>query len=244
MRLIDRLRVRAPGWLVRVETTEQICALTFDDGPDPDSTPTILDILAAHGARATFFVDADQAAANPQIIQRARAEGHSIGSHSRGHRSAFFDRRGGSLRNQLSSFRTSTRQIDAAVRWLRPPYGHESRSTRLAAMLAGLRLVYWSATADDWRVDTPQELAERLGDAIRPGGIVLLHDGLLTATDQHSFDRDDVAVALNHVLDRSPGWRFVTIDALVASGRPVMRWRRRRPAAIDGVIRRPDDSPR
>lgn len=229
-----RRSIPIPAWLVRVDTAEAVCALTFDDGPDPSSTPLILDLLAQRGAKATFFVDGDSAVEHPLILERARSDGHVIGSHSSGHASATFDPRAGSLRRQVAMFRRSMAQIGSPTRWLRPPYGHESASTRLAAMVVGCRLVYWSDSPADWQPDSAEVLEQRIRQALRPGAIVLLHDGLLTAADERSFDRSNLIAALANVLADTP-MRFVTIDELLHCGRPVLRWRPKRAAPISAL---------
>jgi peptidoglycan/xylan/chitin deacetylase (PgdA/CDA1 family) len=70
-----------PGIVWRVDTPEPLVALTFDDGPAPDHTPRVLEILARHGAKATFFLIGDRAVAHPGTVQRIREEGHEVGSH-------------------------------------------------------------------------------------------------------------------------------------------------------------------
>ena len=84
-RLVERLLRPFCGSIVAVRTAEKLIALTFDDGPDPEWTPPVLDALARHGMRATFFVVGERAERHPELVARILAEGHETGSHSWDH---------------------------------------------------------------------------------------------------------------------------------------------------------------
>ena len=83
--LVDRVRTCLLGTVVGVRTGERVAALTFDDGPDPESTPALLDLLARHRAKGTFFLVGKRAAKHPALVDRLLAEGHAIGNHSWDH---------------------------------------------------------------------------------------------------------------------------------------------------------------
>lgn len=152
-------------------------ALTFDDGPDPDWTPAVLDALRDAGARATFFVLAPRASAHPQLLARMAAEGHAIGLHAHEHvRHTDLDARAGE---------DDTRRALAALNALgvrpglwRTPWGVEAPWTRPLAAAHGLRVVGWTADTHDWRGDRAEAMLEAIADGVRPGAVVLAHDGL------------------------------------------------------------------
>lgn len=168
-------------------------ALTFDDGPDPEWTPKLLDLLRALGARATFFPIAARAAAHPRIIDRMRAEGHSIGLHCDQH-----------VRHSERDEAWLARDTDAALHRLaalgvtpavwRTPWGDTAPWSRQIASDRDLRLVGWTADTHDWRGDSGPEMFEATRDALTDGAIVLAHDGLGPGAQ-----RDSSATTLDYV---------------------------------------------
>lgn len=161
--------------LVRIEGP-RVC-LTFDDGPDPDFTPAVLEILAARGCRASFFVLGEAAARWPELVRRIACEGHSLGNHTYTHP------RGRALdaARARAEIERCQRQIETLCGfrplWFRPPYGSRNRHLRDAAQRLGLITVLWSRSAIDWGIfGTQRGIARRLR-RIAPGDIVLMHDG-------------------------------------------------------------------
>jgi peptidoglycan/xylan/chitin deacetylase (PgdA/CDA1 family) len=152
-------------------------AITFDDGPHPEGTPAILEILAAAGASATFFVIGEQVQRRPQLARRILAEGHALALH--GHRHRLQLRLTGA---QLASdLQRGAAAIEAAtgtaVRHHRPPYGIYSAGGLRAAREQGLQPLLWSSWGKDWRkLTTPERIAARVRRALTPGGVILLHD--------------------------------------------------------------------
>ena len=148
--------------------------LTFDDGPHIEYTPQILDVLARHGARATFFVVGRLVRAYPDLIQRIAAEGHTLANHTWNHedlaglsRPAFDETVG----------RTQAILGDLATPCLRPPYGSVDAFTREWAAAHGLRLVTWDGSPQDWQLPPATEIADYIVRWARPGAVILLHDG-------------------------------------------------------------------
>jgi peptidoglycan-N-acetylglucosamine deacetylase len=218
---------RRLGTLVRVETDRPVVALTFDDGPDHVFTPDLLDLLAQYDAKATFFLDGPAAAREPEIVERMRCEGHCVGVHGWSHTSAALSPAMRALRPQVREIRRARRATGGSTKFYRAPYGHESRWTRCAAAVTGHQLVYWSSSARDWDVLTPEDLSKRIHDGLKPGAVVLLHDRLRTAADAAAFDRGYLVEAVRGLLTTDPcPWRFVAIPELLASGRPIIRHRR------------------
>ena len=144
------------------------------------------------------------------------------------------------LRAQFSDIRRSARAIGVKSHLYRPPYGHESMWTRPAAWLLGYRLVYWSASVEDWNVSSPEALVERIRSGLRPGEIILLHDRLRHATDVGAFDRGYVVHAVASLLnDVGEEIRFVTVPELLASGSPVVRHRHQQAPRLAQMVEQP-----
>jgi peptidoglycan/xylan/chitin deacetylase (PgdA/CDA1 family) len=152
-------------------------ALTFDDGPHPEGTPMILDLLARHRATATFFVVGEQVRRRPALLARVRAQGHQVALHGDCHRLQ--------LRLGREALRDDLRRGMAAIEdalgeppgWHRPPYGIYSPAGLAATRAAGLQPLLWSRWGKDWRrLTTPARIARRAMWALLPGDVILLHD--------------------------------------------------------------------
>lgn len=190
-------------------------ALTFDDGPDPIGTPRVLEVLARHNARATFFVIGERARRHPELLARIAAAGHQIESHSLRHAwsTAFWPR------SRLARDLATVQEIIQAAcgrapRWFRPPIGVLSPAVVAAAQRVGLGLCAWSRKARDGLAGTTAEAAlAHLLPGLENGAILLLHDAA------ERGERETVAPA---VLERllpilaQRGLRPVVLDELVA----------------------------
>jgi peptidoglycan/xylan/chitin deacetylase (PgdA/CDA1 family) len=152
-------------------------AITFDDGPHPEGTPAILQILAEHGARATFFVIGEQVARRPELARRILAEGHAIALHGHVHRLQLLLSRA-RVRDDLHRGAAAiTDATGTAPAWHRPPYGIYSPAGLEAVRSMQLRPLLWATWGKDWRKrTTPARIANRAVTAARPGDIILLHD--------------------------------------------------------------------
>lgn len=158
-----------------VDTNTPSFALTFDDGPDPDVTPLLLDALAKHRARATFFVTGERVLGNEPIVARIAAEGHELGNH-------LMHEEPSVLLPDLE-FRRQLRQVNlllapyGEVAWFRPGSGWVTpRMLRSAAQL-NLRCVLGTVAAEHTGGHADQHIARRLVRRIRPGSIAVLHEG-------------------------------------------------------------------
>lgn len=154
-------------------------ALTFDDGPDPEVTPALLDELKRQGARATFFVVGTALAAQPELGRRMVAEGHGVANHSWQHSYMQSFRL---HRWQTEELLRAERAIEAATgrpstRLYRAPVGIKTGDLARAADDLGLRVMAWSVHSRDTLDPDPQAMARRVLRRIRGGDIVLLHDG-------------------------------------------------------------------
>jgi peptidoglycan/xylan/chitin deacetylase (PgdA/CDA1 family)/glycosyltransferase involved in cell wall biosynthesis len=219
-RLSDRVLRPAFGSLVAVRTTERVMALTFDDGPDPASTPVLLDMLASHGMKATFFLIGSRAAAHPELVARIVAEGHAIGNHTWDH-PALSSLGPREIDSQLRRGRDALAPHGATL--MRPPYGAMNFWGHLLVRLRRYRVVTWSINGADWRDDDAETLARRILAAAQPGKIVLLHDTLFSYEEERFRDRSPTIEAVGILARSLPGYRFVTVPELLRRGRPAQR---------------------
>lgn len=151
--------------------------LTFDDGPDKRWTPAVLDALDAVGARATFFVIAPLAAAQPQLIARMQDAGHSVQLHCDEHvRHTYFE--DGELEADTARALERLDALGVHPTCWRAPWGVTTPRTEDVAAAHGLRLVHWTADTEDWAGHTPTAMLDRVEAGVESGGIVLAHDGL------------------------------------------------------------------
>ncbi|MEU9588919.1 polysaccharide deacetylase family protein [Streptomyces sp. NPDC048193] len=152
-------------------------ALTFDDGPDPASTPRFLDALDLLGVRATFFVLGENVVRHPGTARELVRRGHELAVHGWSHDRPWLPSPARDARELLRAARTVAEVTGRAPRWYRPPYGILTSGRWAAARRAGLRPVLWTAWGEDWRHDaTPVSVRAAVAADLRPGGTVLLHD--------------------------------------------------------------------
>ncbi len=164
--------------LVRVgRAREAGLALTFDDGPDPETTPQVLDALREAGVPATFFVLADRAEAHPELIRRMLAEGHEVHPHGEVHRHAWTRAPWGVWQDVQRAAERLQRLTGVRPTYYRPPHGAYTLATVLALRAAHLTGAHWTVEAHDWRPDfTPEDVTRRVLEHARPGGIIVMHD--------------------------------------------------------------------
>jgi peptidoglycan/xylan/chitin deacetylase (PgdA/CDA1 family) len=161
-------------------------ALTFDDGPDPASTPQFLDALDRLGWRATFFLLGVMARQTPSLVEEIEARGHEVALHGDRHVSHLL-RRPSDIADDLGrSAETVGGLIGHELRWFRPPYGVLTTSTLLAARRLGLSTVLWTAWGRDWRLEaTPESVVADLEQTgLGPGATLLLHDADCTSSPE------------------------------------------------------------
>ncbi|WP_225825812.1 polysaccharide deacetylase family protein [Streptomyces naphthomycinicus] len=171
-------------------------ALTFDDGPDPASTPGFLDALDRLGVRATFFVVGEHVVRHPAVVRETVRRGHELGVHGWHHDRPWRPAPARDAEEVARTVRAVRDLTGERPRWYRPPYGILTTSRLRAARRAGLRTVLWSAWGRDWTADaTPASVRARVAADLRGGGTVLLHD-----SDRYAF----------------PGCRHATLGALPA----------------------------
>ncbi len=196
--------------LGRIPSEGKVVALTFDDGPNPDATPRILDTLRDKGVRATFFVLGSHAERWPELVRRISHEGHQIGNHGYFHRKLQFKSPFYVSRDIRLGIRAIRRAGAPTPRYFRAPHGFRSPWTTPIALSYGERTVGWSLGV--WDSDRPgvDEIVKRTLEGVSPGSIVLLHDG-----DGYNPDGDrmQTADALPQIIDRlkDQGYEFATL---------------------------------
>lgn len=197
----------------RAATTRRAVALTFDDGPDPDVTPRVLDTLAALNVRATFFVIGERAQQHPELVRRIVAEGHLVANHSWDH-AALPLRTSATIRADLERTQAAIEHA-CGVRpaWFRPPYGLRDPRVLSAARELGLRTSLWSVSPRDWQDPGADTVVERTLSVIEAGDIVLLHDGSAGRAGGHP----DTAQALPRLVQglRDRGYEAIRLDEIL-----------------------------
>ena len=198
--------------LGRLPTRDQVVALTFDDGPNPEATPRILDALGEAGVHATFFILGRHAEHWPALVRRVRDEGHALGNHGYFHRKLHF-KSPRYVREDLG--RGSDAIADACgmrPTLFRAPHGFRSPWVNGIAASLGERVIGWSLGV--WDSDRPgaDVIAQRTVVGARPGSILLLHDG--DGYDP-AGDRTQTAAAVPRIVAdlQGRGYRFVTVPA-------------------------------
>ncbi|MFA1540615.1 polysaccharide deacetylase family protein [Actinomadura monticuli] len=157
-------------------------ALTFDDGPDPASTPLFLDELDRLDLRATFFVLGAMLRRTPSLGRRIVADGHEIAVHGWHHRNTLTARPGRTSAEMRDTVHLIEDVCGVTPSWYRPPYGALSAEALLAARRNGLRPILWTAWGKDWTAAaTPSSVLEALAPDLRGGATLLLHDSDVTA---------------------------------------------------------------
>jgi peptidoglycan/xylan/chitin deacetylase (PgdA/CDA1 family) len=171
-------------------------AITFDDGPNDTNTAAISDLFASRGAKATFFMVGSAVEARPELARRLAAQGQVIGNHSYRHGpDDWMDPAYPELRRGESAF---ARVIGRCPRFFRPPFGRHTPAMAEHVEQMGMQMITWDVSASDWTTRDPALIAHRILHRVKPGSIVLLHDG---SNGRPSVDRAFMVQAVTLVLD-------------------------------------------
>jgi peptidoglycan/xylan/chitin deacetylase (PgdA/CDA1 family) len=165
-----RLWADLPG----LERVDHGVALTFDDGPDPDATPEVLDALDAANIKATFFLVADQVEAHPQLAREIVQRGHEVQAHCADHTPHRLVE--DPATDLWRTIETIFKATGIAPTMQRPPYGRFTENSHAACLQAKLQPIYWSAWGEDWEDLGPERIADFVTRDLSDGAVILLHD--------------------------------------------------------------------
>jgi peptidoglycan/xylan/chitin deacetylase (PgdA/CDA1 family) len=195
--------------IYRTAPTEPLVALTFDDGPTRTWTPQVLEVLARHEAKATFFVIGEHLAAAPQIALAAAKAGHQLGNHTWAH-SNLTSHSEAFIRDSLRrTHQLITKVTGKAPNVLRPPWGRIDTLGLLACSELAYDVVLWSSHVTGSNATADAATTVRTAT---PGSIVLAHDGGSEPSTRLVRAIDGMLTSL-----RSKGFRFVTMEQLIAA---------------------------
>lgn len=197
----------------RVETRQRVVALTFDDGPSPANTPALLELLARHRVKATFFMQGQNIERHRELAARVLAEGHQLGNHSYSHqrmvlKPLFF------IEEEISRTDRLLRELGVQGEILfRAPYGKKLFLLPWVLARDGRKHITFDAVPDDHATQDAQLITSRVLKATRPGSIILLHDGWR--------EKPGTLQATGLIIEalHAQGYRFVTVAELLTPGR-------------------------
>jgi peptidoglycan/xylan/chitin deacetylase (PgdA/CDA1 family) len=193
-------------------------ALTFDDGPNEEATPILLDVLARHGVSATFFVIGKFARQQPELVRRVLAAGHAVGNHTMTH-PPLVTQSAAVIRRELADCNAAIEDVTGGpIRFFRPPFGARRPVVLRAARELGLTPVLWNVSGTDWNPIGVDAILENLEFGLernrrrKRASNILLHDG--GHLDMRTRRLDTVrAVDLLLAGQRGKGTEFVQLDA-------------------------------
>lgn len=213
---------KVAGSLYRVETQEPVLHFTFDDGPHPDVTPDVLEVLDEYGAKATFFIVTKRAQQHPDLVAETLRRGHEIALHTRTH-PRLTELSSKKLDEEIRGAQADLEDVAGReVRWFRPPYGAQNLRSLAVVRRGRMRTLLWSLDSKDWKGLTPDTaLAPSLGGLV-PGAVVLLHDIPVDEEEGDDVSRGFISKAdLTRLLLEETsrrGLKPVSLDELLDAG--------------------------
>jgi polysaccharide deacetylase family sporulation protein PdaB len=193
---------------IRGDPAKKHVAITFDDGPHPDFTPKLLEILKQYGAKATFFVVGEMAEKSPELVKAEMAAGHDVGNHTY-HHVNLTKIPNEDVATEIKACGDVIQQITGkAPHLFRPPGGDYNKRVAEAVEALGYTMVLWTDDPGDYASPGDKVIETRLLDKISNGGIILLHDGVQQTVDV-------LPQILQHL--KSKGFEFVTVDEMMGS---------------------------
>lgn len=185
-----------------IPTSEKVIFLTFDDGPIPEATPWVLEVLRGYDAKATFFCVGDNVRKHPEVFQQILEEGHAVGNHTFNHLKGWKT----NTSDYLENVARCAQMVESLL--FRPPYG-ALKPSQARILKSHYRIVMWDVLSGDFDPKiSPEQCLQNVLDNIQPGSIVLFHDSL-KAEPRMRF-------ALPRVLEKmhGEGWRFEKLTNL------------------------------
>lgn len=203
------IKYQLPAWLQRIypgaiwrgDTTRKVVYLTFDDGPIPEVTPKLLDVLEKEKVHATFFMVADNVTKYPQIYHRVVANGHRIGNHTYHHIKG--------TKYKLADYIADVKKADVILggtKLFRPPYGRVLPKQLIALRSQGYKIILWDVLTHDYeKSHTAEDLVRIVKRYVRNGSIITFHDSI------KSNERMLAAVPMVIRELRNEGYTFETL---------------------------------
>jgi peptidoglycan-N-acetylglucosamine deacetylase len=200
-----------------VRGSKQI-ALTYDDGPNDPHTLKLLDVLAKHSVRATFFMIGRYVRQRPDLARAVAQAGHVIGNHTFTHPLLIFESAARTRTQLLDCHQTLENAIGEHSNLFRPPFGGRRPATLRVARVLGLETVMWNVTGYDWNAPPAAVIEKKVVRQMRGGDVVLLHDGGHRAM---GADRAQTVIATDNLIRRykGQGYEFVTVEEMLAVSR-------------------------
>lgn len=190
-----------------VPTTHKVVALTIDDGPHYKTTPEILAVLKSKGVKVTFFVLGANAKKHPEILAQVVAEGHEVGTHAYSHK-LLTKETASKVEEELDKAENAIQAVAPKPTLFRPPGGAYNDTVLTAANKRGYSTILWSVDPTDWRNPSVGYVVHTVLENVKPGRIVLLHDG------QYPLPTPE---AIGSIIDglRDRGYEIVTVSKLL-----------------------------
>jgi peptidoglycan/xylan/chitin deacetylase (PgdA/CDA1 family) len=191
-------------------------ALTYDDGPNDPHTLRLLEVLARHEVRATFFVIGSRVQQRPDIVREIVAAGHVIGNHTFTHPLLTFQSTS-QIRRELVDCRSALQDaVGNHSNLFRPPFGGRRPAVLNIARALSLEPIMWNVTGYDWNAPPAQAIEQKVAKRVQGGDVILLHDG---GHMQMGADRSQTVIATDRMIARykSKGYAFVTVPQMMGS---------------------------
>jgi peptidoglycan-N-acetylglucosamine deacetylase len=190
-------------------------ALTYDDGPNDPHTLRLLEVLAKHNVRATFFLIGRYVRQRPDIVRELVRAGHVTGNHTFTHPLLIFKSSKQIETELMECQRALSDAVGFEAKLFRPPFGGRRPAVLRLARKLGLQPVMWNITGYDWNAPPAEQLERRVSSRIRGGDVILLHDGGHRA---FGADRAQTVIATNRLLSsqKPEGYEFVTIPEMMS----------------------------
>jgi len=201
--------------------TKQL-ALTYDDGPNDPHTLRLLEVLAKHNERATFFLIGRFVQQRPDIVRQIVEAGHVVGNHTFTHPLLTL-KRAVEVRKELTDCRAALQNaIGEHSNLFRPPFGGRRPAVLRVARELGLQPVMWNVTGYDWTAPPAEVIEQKVSRQVHGGNVILLHDG---GHRQMGSDRSQTVLATDHLISRyqSEGYEFVTIQQMLGASQAVAK---------------------
>jgi peptidoglycan/xylan/chitin deacetylase (PgdA/CDA1 family) len=193
-------------------------ALTYDDGPNDPHTLRLLEVLAKHNVRATFFMIGLYVKQRPDIVREVSRAGHVIGNHTFSHPLLTF-KSVGEIAKELADCEDALNDaIGGHSNLFRPPFGGRRPAVLRVASKLGLETVMWNVTGYDWDAQSADDVERKVIRKVRGGNVILLHDG---GHKEFGADRSRTVEASNRLISRykSEGYEFVTVPEMMGTSK-------------------------